>query len=172
VRRLWLLRHAKSSWDDPRVEDHDRPLSERGRRAAALMAEHCERAGVRPDLVLCSSAVRARETLSGVLPGLGASLQIAIEDGLYTFEARAVLDRLREIPDDVASAMVVGHNPAMEVATARLAADGDALERVLAKYPTAGLATLDLDVETWSDVATGCGHLDAFVTPADLEPDR
>ncbi len=168
VRRLWLLRHAKSSWDDPGVDDHDRPLSDRGRRAGAAMASHCDRTGVRPELVLCSSAVRARETLAAVLPGLGSALRVSVEDELYTFEARALLDRLRRVEDEVGSVLLVGHNPAIEGLATRLAADGEDLHRLRSKYPTAGLATIDLDVEAWSDVAAGCGHLDAFVIPADL----
>jgi phosphohistidine phosphatase len=168
MRRLWLLRHAKSSWDDPAMPDQDRPLSDRGRRAAAALAEHCRDADVRPDLVLCSSAVRARETLAGVLPGLGTALRVSIEDALYTFEARDVLERLRSLPDDAGAVLLIGHNPAIGTLAGRLAAAGDALERLTTKYPTAALATLDLDVEAWSEVAAGCGYLDAFVTPADL----
>jgi phosphohistidine phosphatase len=168
MRRLYLLRHAKSSWEEPRLADHDRPLSERGRRAAAAMAGHCDRTGVRPDVVLCSSAVRARETLAGVLPGLGSALQISVEDDLYTFEARDLLERIQRVDDPVGSVMVIAHNPGIEVLAGRLAADGPDLERLRAKYPTAGLATIDLDVEAWREVATGSGHLNAFVTPADL----
>ena len=168
MRRLWLLRHAKSSWDDPRIPDQDRPLSERGRRAAALMATHAASAQIRPDLVLCSSAARTRETLAIVLPSLGDTLRISIEDDLYSFEAREMLDRLRAIPDDVGSVLMIGHNPGSEVLAARLAAGGQDLERMLTKYPTAALATLDLDAEGWADVRTGCGFLVSFVAPADL----
>jgi len=169
MRRLWLVRHAKSSWDDPAMPDQDRPLSERGRRAAAALAEHCRDVGVRPDLVLCSSAVRARETLAGILPGLGTALRVSIEDELYTFEARDVLVRLRSVPDDAGAVLLVGHNPAIGVLAGRLAGGGDALERLVAKYPTGALATLDLDVATWAEVAAGCGYLVSFLTPADLE---
>jgi phosphohistidine phosphatase len=168
MRRLYLLRHAKSSWDDPRMPDHERPLSDRGRDAAVAMAEHCDRTGIRPDLVLCSSAVRARETLAGVLPGLGTSLRVAIEDALYTFEARDLLERIRAVEDEVAAVMVVAHNPGIGVLADRLAADGPDLERLRAKYPTAGLATIALDVDAWPEVKPGAGHLHAFVTPKDL----
>ncbi len=168
MRRLWLLRHAKSSWGDAGIADIDRPLSERGRRASAALGEHCKAAGVRPDLVLCSSAVRARETLAGVLPGLGEAVPVSIEETLYTFDADALLVRLRQVPDDAGSVLLVGHNPGIGVLAGRLAADGEALDRILTKYPTGGLATLDFRVDRWSEVATGCAHLDAFVTPHDL----
>jgi phosphohistidine phosphatase len=150
------------------MPDHDRPLSDRGRKASATMAEHCDRVPVRPALVLCSSATRARETLAGVLPGLGAPLRVEIEDDLYTFEARSLLDRIRKVGDDTGSLMIVAHNPGIAVLAGRLSGDGEALLRLQAKFPTCALATIDLDVDTWSEVAHGSGHLDAFVTPADL----
>ena len=168
MRRLWLLRHAKSSWDDPRMRDQDRPLSERGRRAAALMAAHAASAEIRPDLVLCSSAARTRETLAILLPSLGDTLRVSIEDDLYSFEAREMLDRLRAVPDDVGSVLVIGHNPGTEVLAARLAADGEDLERMRTKYPTGALATIDLDAERWTDVRPGCGFLVSFVAPGEL----
>lgn len=168
MRRLWLLRHAKSSWGDARIADIDRPLSERGRRAAAALAEHCKAAGIRPDLVLCSSAVRARETLAAVLPGLGEAMPVSIEEALYTFDADHLLVRLRQVPDDAGSVLLVGHNPGIGVLAADLAVDGRDSERLNQKYPTGGLVSIDLDVNTWTDIGKGRGHLNAFVTPGDL----
>src|SRR5438067_3225138 len=95
VRTLYLLRHAKSSWDDPRVDDHDRPLAPRGKRAMKAMARHLRRAEVHPSLVLCSSANRARQTLERVLPSLGEDVPIGVEDELYTFDANVLLGRLK-----------------------------------------------------------------------------
>ena len=112
MRRLWLLRHAKSSWDDPSLDDHERPLAPRGERDAAAMAAYLRRAEVRPDLVLCSSAVRARDTLTGVLPGLGPDLRIVVERGLYTFEHRRLADALAAATDRADAILLVGHNPA------------------------------------------------------------
>ena len=136
------------------------------------MAAHCDRLPIRPALVLCSSAARARETIAGVLPGLGAPLRVEIEDDLYTFEARTLLDRIRGVDDGVPSLMIVAHNPGIAVLAGRLAGSGDDLLRLQAKFPTCALATIDLDVDGWSDVAHGSGHLDAFVTPADLTSRR
>jgi phosphohistidine phosphatase len=83
VKRLWLLRHAKSSWDDPGLPDPDRPLAPRGRRAAELLAAHLAASDVRPGVVLCSSSLRTRQTLAAILPALGDTLQIRIERELY-----------------------------------------------------------------------------------------
>src|SRR5215831_14982212 len=94
VALLYLLRHAKSSWDDPALADHDRPLAPRGRRNGAALAEHVTREGIAPDLVLCSTALRARETLALLLPALGGEAEIQLEDELYGATADELLARL------------------------------------------------------------------------------
>ena len=118
--RLWLLRHAKSSWDEPELDDRDRPLAPRGEQSADRMSDYLRAEGIRPDVVLCSSALRTRQTLARVLSALGPELEIHIEPGLYTFDAGSLLERLRAIPDAV-SAMLIGHNPAMQDLAIRLA---------------------------------------------------
>jgi phosphohistidine phosphatase len=168
MRRLWLLRHAKSSWEEPGLDDHERPLAPRGQRDAAAMATYAKREGIRPDLVLCSSAVRARDTLTGVLPGLGPDLRIVVERSLYTFESRRLADALAGATDRADAIMLVGHNPAIHGLAERLAAEGAELDRLRAKYPTCALATIDLAIERWADLAAGAGELVAFVTPRDL----
>jgi phosphohistidine phosphatase len=166
-RRLYLLRHAKSSWDDPRLDDHDRPLAPRGKRAMKDMARHLRREGVHPELVLCSSAKRARQTLERLLPALGDGVTLEVDDDLYTFHADVILARLKRVPASVTSVMVVGHNPAVEELTLQLAADGARTDRVGAKFPTGAVATLDVRV-AWSRLKPGAAELSAFVTPADL----
>jgi phosphohistidine phosphatase len=168
VRHLWLLRHAKSSWSDADVDDHDRPLAARGVEGAGRIADHLDATGVRPDLVLCSSALRARQTLSLVLPALGTELTVSIEPRLYSFGSETVLSRLTEVPDDAEGVLVVGHNPATQDLAIALSRSGDRLGALRAKYPTAGLAGLDLGVERWRDVAPGCAILRSFDTPASL----
>jgi phosphohistidine phosphatase len=116
---LYLLRHAKSSWDDPALADHDRPLAPRGRRNASALAEHVRREAITPALVLCSTAVRARETLAVVLPAIDVEAEIRLEDGLYGASADDVLARLRSVTAE--SVLVVGHNPTLEDLAARLA---------------------------------------------------
>lgn len=167
--RLYLLRHAKSSWDEPALADHDRPLAKRGRKATKLLREHLRDAGVSPDLVLCSSAVRATETLEGISEGLGES-QVEIESGLYGAGSHALLSRLRELPEEVGEVMVIGHNPAIEGLADELAGEGggeDARVRMEAKYPTGGLATLAFSGR-WSELDWECAQLESFLVPREL----
>jgi phosphohistidine phosphatase len=168
VRRLWLLRHAKSAWDDPGIPDHDRPLAPRGRAAASRVAEHLDRIAVRPRLVRCSSARRARETLAIILPGLGDELTIEVDPALYTFSGAQLLEVVLELPPAHPEVMLVGHNPAMEDLASALARDGEALLALREKYPTGALAGLELDVDAWADAAPGCARLATFVTPREL----
>jgi phosphohistidine phosphatase len=136
TRVLYLLRHAKSSWDDPELADHDRPLSGRGRRNAAVLADQLRREGISPELVLCSSARRTTETVEAA----GVEGAISVEDGLYGASATELLERLRAVPDEISSVMLVGHNPGLEDLAAELAGP-DAPERL----PTAALVTLELE---------------------------
>jgi phosphohistidine phosphatase len=117
-RELFILRHAKSSWDDAGLEDHERPLSARGQRAARALSDHIRDTDIRPDLVLCSASRRTRETVDLVDPP-GRRI---MESGLYGASAQDVLERLRRLEDEVRAAMVVGHNPAMQTLVLRLAA--------------------------------------------------
>lgn len=168
MRRLWLLRHAKSSWDDAELDDHDRPLASRGRSAAVLMAAYLEREEIRPGLVVCSSARRARETLAAVLPGLGTDVTIRVDPGLYTFAGAQLLEIVMGLPDEHDDAMLVGHNPAIEELAGALAHEGERLPALREKYPTGALAGLELDVRVWADAAPRCARLSTFVTPRDL----
>ena len=166
--RLWLLRHAKSSWGDPKLADHDRPLTTRGERDAARMNAYLNEKAIRPVLVVCSSALRARQTLAGVLPGLGTEFGVRIEPELYTFDAASLLERLRATPVDVASVMLVGHNPAIQELTLLLAGRRSAHDDVEGKYPTCALAEIELPPMAWNDVSRGVGSLTRFVTPRSL----
>ncbi len=167
--RLWLLRHAKSSWDDPSLDDRDRPLAPRGERAADRMRDYLDVEAIHPDLVVCSSAMRTRQTLARVLPALGPELEIRIEPRCYTFDARDLLERLRLVPDGVGSVMLVGHNPAIEELAVRLCATGDELPRLRQKYPTAGLTEIALPSGAWLELGERTGELTRFVIPRDLE---
>jgi phosphohistidine phosphatase len=170
VRTLFLLRHAKSSWDDPTLADRDRPLAPRGRRAATLMADHCRSHGVRPSLILCSSALRARQTLELVEPALGNHVEVKVDDDVYWADDDDLLSRVHAIGDDVSSAMIVGHNPAMHHLALRLTGDGDrtAIAHLHTKFPTGALATLTLAKGGWRDVVPGRARLAALVIPREL----
>ena len=163
MKTVWLLRHAKSSWDDGALADHDRPLAPRGRKAAKRIRRWAAEHGVRPQLVLCSTAVRARDTLERVLPGLGDP-EVELEGGVYHASAGALMERLRRLPPDADSVMLVGHNPGLEDLASMLAPPGpDAL-------PTGALAELRLEIDAWSDVRHGCGLLEQLVLPRSLAP--
>lgn len=166
--RLWLLRHAKSSWDDPGVEDRERPLASRGERAADRMRDYVAAEGIRPALVLCSSALRTRQTLARVLPALEPELEVRVESSLYTFDAAPLLDRLRAVSEGVASVMLIGHNPAIHELAVILATRGERVEALAQKYPTGALAEIDFPAGSWHQVGTAPGHLTRFVVPREL----
>jgi phosphohistidine phosphatase len=166
VPTLYLLRHAKSSWDDPALGDDQRPLAARGRRAGKLIAEHLLRAEIEPELVLCSSAQRTRETLELVRPALGGA-SVVFEDELYGASSRQLLGRIRLVPHEIRSVMVIGHNPGLEQLALALASTGDELGRLEQKFPTGALATLEL-AEPWDRVAPGGATLTAYVVPKQL----
>ena len=167
-RRLYVLRHAKSSWDDPTQRDEDRQLAPRGKRAVKLLAEYVERNGIRPELVLCSPARRTLETLSGVSPTGDAM----IEPELYTATVGELIERFRRLPPETRSAMVIGHNPAMQMLVLRLVRptpDPDArLADVRRKFPTGALATLSF-AAPWQELSAGCAELSDYVRPKALQ---
>lgn len=160
-RWLYVLRHAKSSWDDPGLSDHDRTLAPRGRKATKLLADHLREHDIRPALVLCSTAIRAQETLEGI----GLDGERSIEEELYTATAGQWIERLNQVPAETESVMAIGHNPALQQLVLGLAGGNEEVER---KFPTAALATLSLSC-AWTEVQPGCAELTALVRPKDLD---
>ena len=167
MKQLFLLRHAKSSWSESELVDHDRPLAPRGRRALKLIAEHLGREGVTPALVLCSSARRTRETLERIAPVLGEGISVQIERELYAASEQRLLERLRAVEDGVESLMLIGHNPGVEQLALSLAGRGQNLAGLRRKYPTGALATLEFSGR-WGDLQPGRAELTDFVTPKQL----
>jgi phosphohistidine phosphatase len=168
TKQLFVLRHAKSSWDDPALADHDRPLAERGRRAVRTLAQHVRTTGLEPALVLCSSSRRTRETLDGLQ--LGG--EHVIDPDLYGASCEDVLLRLRRVPDEIRSVMVVGHNPTLQTLVLRLAdgdpaATGSDLAEVRRKFPTGALATLTFD-GAWAELSPRSARLAEYVRPKSL----
>jgi phosphohistidine phosphatase len=172
LKRLWLLRHAKSSWDHPGLPDTDRPLAPRGQRAAELLAAHLAASDIQPAAVLCSSSLRTRETLAAILPALGDALEIHIERELYGAGAAELLERLRRVPNRASSVMLIGHNPGIQDLALELATTGPALAALGDKFPTGALATVEIEVERWRDVADGNATASDLVTPRSLETGR
>ena len=168
-RRLHLLRHAKSAWDAPGLADHDRPLAPRGWDACAAMAAHLRTQDVAPDLVLCSSALRAQQTLAGIREGLPSDVEVEVDKGLYAAGAPALLERIQQVTDEVASAMLIAHNPGIAALANWLAGHGhdEARRRLGSAYPTAALATYSI-AGSWVQLGRGGGVLESFVTPKSL----
>ena len=170
MKTLLLLRHAKSSWADPGLADHDRPLAPRGVRAAERVAHHIRSERVRPALVLCSSARRALDTLEAVKPAFAPQPDIVVDHDLYGAAARTLLRRLHRVGPDVASVMIVGHNPGLHDLADDLAGDGDpaAIAQLHAKFPTGALATFDLRATGWADLEPGHAYLVSLILPRQL----
>lgn len=171
MKTLTLLRHAKSGWDDPSARDLDRTLNAKGRRAAAAIGRHLRERGATFDHVIASPAVRVRETIDAVAGGYGAKPAPVWDKRLYLASETQLIDVIRELPDDRASVILVGHNPGLEDLVLALVPAGSGLLRDEAalKYPTATIAELRFDVDRWSDVAPGTATLTAFTRPRDLD---
>jgi phosphohistidine phosphatase len=168
VSGLYLLRHAKAV---PHGDgsDRERPLEQKGRRAAQAIGGWIAEHRVSPELVLCSPSTRTRQTFDIVAPAFARPPQILLEDSLYLATARQLLARLRQIPAGVKSAMVIGHNPGFQELAASLSdvATGPLPTRIAAGFPTGALAGYDLSVP-WSALDRRRAHLVTFVTPKEL----
>jgi phosphohistidine phosphatase len=170
MRRILLLRHAKSDWSGPGASDHERPLNRRGQEAAPRIGVYLHRHGLIPDRVLCSTATRARETWALVAAQIPDAPAASYVEPLYNAAARAILDVLRHADADAKSVLVVGHNPGLQEVAALLIASGDLddRERLREKFPTCGLAVIDFAIEHWSRLHPRSGRLERFVVPRTL----
>ena len=175
MKTLYLLRHAKSARDRWTGKDFERPLNKRGKAACGLIAAHLAGRSVVPDIVCCSTAVRARQTLEHIAtalswPGEDSRPQITFRDEIYLASEKELLGEVRHLDNDLQSAMFIGHNPGIEVLAISLAGggDSDAIEQLERKYPTAALATLTFEGASWQDAAPGAGTLVEFVKPSML----
>lgn len=170
MKTIYLMRHAKSSWKDATLDDFDRPLNKRGRRAATLMGEHMVSNALEPAQILCSPSRRTRETLERLQGCIGESIPTRFEKGIYLAEAPELLTRLRGLSDSLSSVMVIGHNPGLEQLAHMFAGGGEgAGPRMNGKFPTGALAVLNADADTWEQVAPETTRIKAFICPRDLE---
>lgn len=170
MRTLLLLRHAKSSWDDQELADHDRPLAPRGVEAAPRIGSWLREHDLAPDLILCSTAVRARETLRLLRPALATHAPVRELKSLYLAAPERLLAIVRRLPEDAGCVLVVGHNPGLGSLAQDLACKGGgkALKRMRTKFPTAALAQLTLETGPWRELEPGTMRLAAFIRPKDL----
>jgi phosphohistidine phosphatase len=172
MRQLLLLRHAKSSWDDPSLPDHARPLNARGKRAAIAMAGVMHGLGLAPDVVLVSSARRTLQTLEALAP-LPDSPMVEPMDDLYLAPWQRLLDTLREAPETARSLLVIAHNPGLHdlalalAGPAGMAGNAPGTQRLAEGYPTGALAEFAI-ATSWRRLEPGNGRLVRFVAPNDL----
>ncbi|TIV93867.1 MAG: histidine phosphatase family protein, partial [Mesorhizobium sp.] len=169
MRQLLILRHAKSSWDDPKLADFDRPLGPRGLKTAPLMGRELSRRGWQPDLALVSPALRTRDTWRLVSRELPKHVPAEFAEELYEAAPAAILARVRQAK--AKSLLVIGHNPGLQTFTLRLAGAGSdegVFKKLEAKFPTAALARFTVKND-WANLDFGDARLTHFVRPKDLE---
>lgn len=167
---LTLLRHAKSSWNHPDLTDFDRPLNDRGKRDAPVMGSYLADHDLVPDLILCSTAKRARETLSLASDGWRGTPKTEFQDDLYLADSDTMLTKLRSVTAGPRQVMMIGHNPGIHAFACGLIKTGDSEMRLAlsAKYPTAAITVVEFDANNWADVETATGHLALFTSPKRL----
>ncbi|WP_406370060.1 histidine phosphatase family protein [Streptomyces sp. NBC_00647] len=165
-RRLVVLRHAKSAWPDG-VPDHERPLATRGRRDAPAVGRAVADADLLPDLALCSTAVRARETWELAAEQWGTPPPVRHDGRLYGADVPELLEAVREVPEHVHTLLLVGHNPGLEELVLELAVDGldDTLALVRTKFPTSAVAVLVWHGSSWHELGPGAALLTDVVVP-------
>lgn len=165
MKRLILTRHAKSSWDDPASPDHDRPLNERGRTAAADLGQWLASRGYVPEEVLCSDAVRTQSTWEGIAPALPGTPILTLKPTLYHAAADVMLAVLRHAAADVV--MMIGHNPGISEFAQKIVAHAPQNDN-FAHYPTGATLVCDFAIDSWSEAAWGLGVVDDFIVPREI----
>jgi phosphohistidine phosphatase len=170
VKRLGLLRHAKSDLDDAALRDFDRGLNDRGRRGAALIGRDIAEREIAWDAVIASPAARVKRTIEAS----GLALAPEFEQRAYLADAATLIDLLRNVTGDPASILLVGHNPGLHELLFRLVDpehENALFARAAEKFPTASFALLELEIDDWGELAPGCGQLIHFARPRDLDPE-
>ncbi|MEM1021335.1 MAG: histidine phosphatase family protein [Pseudomonadota bacterium] len=174
MKRLILMRHAKSSWDSAVARDFDRPLNARGFKAGKRMGRYLKEDGLLWDVMLVSPSQRTKQTVERLETGFGEALDPLYDDRLYMASATQLLSLVRNLDDASDTALLLGHNPGVQGLAMTLLPHGDtemekARARIEAKYPTAAIAVLDCPTERWSAVAPASARLDRFIKPKDLK---
>jgi len=161
MKTLYILRHAKSIWSDPNLDDFERPLNARGERDAPLMGQAMADRGYRPEIILSSPAKRARRTDELDQNAAGLDTELVFDDRIYEASPQTLLAVLSGTADDKSSAMIVGHNPGMEGLIKLLTG-------TVEEMPTASLALIELTIDHWTDIGAGTGRLIDLLRPSEI----
>ena len=164
MRILYLLRHAKSSWADATLRDFDRPLKKRGREAAERIGERIGAENLNNPVVICSPAVRTRETAEIVLTSANLRVEPRFDERIYEASLRELVQVVTEIPDEKDVAIMIGHNPGFEELLSFLTGEHR-------RMPTCALAKIGFGGVSWKDVRAGEGSLEWFIAPSELPDD-
>jgi phosphohistidine phosphatase len=172
MKTVTLFRHAKSGEKgNPRIRDFDRPLSNRGLKAAPKMGAAMRERHLRPTLILCSPSVRTRQTLTlASTEAWDNPPKVRFDKRLYEASAQTILDVLKEVPEDADHVMIVGHNPGMQDFAVMLSVSSKERQRLKDKLPTASVVTLEFDEELWKDLQPATGHVVLYMSPKTLPP--
>ncbi len=165
MKRLILTRHAKSSWDDPTMADHDRPLNDRGKAAAADLGQWLASRGYIPQEVLCSDALRTRKTFSGIAPALPATPVLELKPALYHAGPDVMMAVLKHATAE--TVMMIGHNPGIAEFAHRLVAKTP-MSGEFTRYPTGATLVVDFAIDGWNDLRFGQGITVDFVVPREI----
>jgi len=171
MKRLLLFRHAKSSWSERGLADHDRPLSGRGRRAAPAMGRAMAELDLLPQRVLCSTSLRTRQTLALAAEAWPASIEIEYLSGLYHAGSAGLEQIVGRHGAEAQTLMLVGHQPGIQEFALDLISQSEraAQARLEAKFPTAALAVIEFRLDDWRDFSGASGRLIRYIRPRDLE---
>jgi phosphohistidine phosphatase len=161
MKTLFLMRHAKSSWQDASLPDFERPLNERGRLAAPLIGKFMRRQKLQPQLILCSTAERARQTIALTSQAAAFKAELRFDERIYQASVSRLVAVLSQIDEKTTKAMLVGHNPGAEELLQSLTGE-------VRRMPTAALAHITLNIERWADVREQSGELVRLVRPKEL----
>lgn len=164
MKRLYLLRHAKSSWDDSSIPDHERDLNDRGRKEAKKMGEYFFDKKIIPDLIICSPSKRTRETYKLVVNKLGKNIQTIFEDKIYEASVSDIFGAISKVSNEVDSLLIIGHNPGMEYMVEKTTN----IPGIIDKFGTCSLAELEVDIQKWSDIRKTSAKLINFISPKTL----
>lgn len=170
MKEISLLRHAKSSWDKSGLDDLDRPLEERGWKAARKIGTALERRSANFDLVIASPAARVRETIDGLGEKLRIAGEIRFDEAMYLASSDMLLEMVRALPESVRSPLLVGHNPGLQQFLVAIAnGPSSLLDKVATKFPTAAFAKVRLPAHRWRETSKATGEIAELILPRELD---